>query len=176
MQKFMAVDGTFLKAQFIQTLLIAVDIDANEHNLLLTWAIVESENTESWLWFLSQLKTAIPDLQNMTLISDRDKGLFTADIVLGLNVNCLICCFHLKNNFVRRYRGVEQLFWPITNAKTLGEYITHMNKLQQVNKSAAAYLKSIDQALQITAFFAGQSFGHKTSNIAESMNNILKDE
>lgn len=34
MQKFLAVDGTFLKSPFVQTLLLAVGIDANAHNLL----------------------------------------------------------------------------------------------------------------------------------------------
>lgn len=33
MRKFMAVDGTFLKAPFIQTLLFAVGIDGNGKNL-----------------------------------------------------------------------------------------------------------------------------------------------
>ena len=43
---------TFLKApfNFVQTLLLAVGIDANGKNLLLAWAVVESENKESWIW------------------------------------------------------------------------------------------------------------------------------
>lgn len=47
MMPFMAVDGTFLKARFVQTLLLAVGIDGNGKSLLLVWAVVESENTES---------------------------------------------------------------------------------------------------------------------------------
>ena len=38
--RFIAVDGTFLKTRFVQTLLLAVTIDANGHYLLLAWAIV----------------------------------------------------------------------------------------------------------------------------------------
>jgi hypothetical protein len=38
------VDGTFLKARFIQTLLLAVGIDPNGELILLAWAVVESEN------------------------------------------------------------------------------------------------------------------------------------
>lgn len=46
----------------------------------------------------------------MTLISDRDKGLLAADQELGEDVNRMICCFHLKYNFIKRYRGVEEHF------------------------------------------------------------------
>ena len=80
MRKFLAVDGTFLKARFIQTLLFAVGIDGNGKNLILVWAIVEGENSSSWQWFLANLKRAIPGIENnLTLISDRDKGLLAAD-------------------------------------------------------------------------------------------------
>lgn len=83
---FMAVDGMFLKARFVQTLLLAVGIDGNGKKLLLAWAVVESENTESWTWFLTRLKHAIPQVLKMTLISDRDKGLRAADRILGSNI------------------------------------------------------------------------------------------
>lgn len=111
----------FFKARFVQTVLLAVGIDANGHNLLLTWAVVESENSDSWSWFVSQLKCAIPDCLKMTLISDRDKGLLAADTVLGSGVHRLICCFPLKCTFVKQYQRVEKFFWPITNSATVEE-------------------------------------------------------
>lgn len=176
MRKFMAVDGTFLKSRFVQTLLLAVGIDANGHNLLLAWAIVESENTSSWEWLFLLLKRAIPQCLEMTLISDRDKGLLAADGILGSGVDRLICCFHLKCNFVRRYRRVERFFWPIANAKTQLEHDLRFEELQHTNPAAATYLAGVDRALWVTCYFSGQNFGHKTSNVVESMNNLLKDE
>ena len=59
-RKFIALDETFLKAHFQQTLLLAACVDANNHYLLLAWEVVESENTQSWRWFLDNLKNAIP--------------------------------------------------------------------------------------------------------------------
>ena len=97
MRKFLAVDGTFLKSRFVQTLLFAVEIDGNGKNLPLAWAIVESENKDSWTWFFSHLKTAIPEVLGMTMISDRDKGLLAAEQeIFGDEIQGLICCFHLK--------------------------------------------------------------------------------
>lgn len=175
MRRFMAVDGTFLKSRFIQTLLLAVGIDANGHNLLLAWAIVEGENTSSWEWFFNQLKTAIPECMQMTLISDRDKGLLAADQVLGEGVNRLICCFHLKCNFVKRYRGVEEHFWSIANARTETQYQALLAKLREINSAAADYLSGIDVSLWVTCF-SGPTYGHKTSNVVESMNSTLREE
>ena len=40
---------------------------------------MESENTDSWTWFLTYLKLAIPESIGMTLISGRDKGLLAAE-------------------------------------------------------------------------------------------------
>ena len=97
MHKFLAVDGIFLKSRFVQTLLFAVGIDANGKNLILAWAVVESENKNSWTWFFSHLKTAIPEVVGITLISDRDKGLLAAEQeVFGDQVFSLICCVYLK--------------------------------------------------------------------------------
>ena len=173
----MAVDGTFLKARFVQTLLLAVGIDANGNILLLAWGIVESENESSWRYFLEHLKKAIPESESMTLISDRDKGLLAADAVMGNGVARAFCCFHLKENFCKRFtRGLEPYFWQIAHAKTSDSYEEAVSQLRELSVAAANYLTNINRALWVTAFFPGQSYGHKTSNIVESMNKVLKQE
>jgi len=97
MRKFMAVDGTFLEVRFIQTLSFAVSIDGKGKNLPLAWEVVESENTKSWTWFLSHLKTTMPNWVGMTLIRDRDKGLLAAEQqVYGNQIYAHTCGFHLK--------------------------------------------------------------------------------
>jgi transposase-like protein len=45
--RFVAVDGTFLTGYFIKAVLLAVGIDANGHNVILAWAVVENENETS---------------------------------------------------------------------------------------------------------------------------------
>lgn len=72
--------------------------------------------------------------------------------------------------------GVKHLFWPIANSKTLEEYTLHLNQLYQVNKSAATYFSNINLSLLVTAYASGPNFDHKTSNVVESMNWVLKDE
>lgn len=124
-RKFLAVDGTFLKAHFQQTLLLAVTVDANGHYLLLAWAIVESENTESWTYFFHHLRCAIPQVLDASIISDREKGLHHGMNVLGTHVTRLHCLEHLRQNFTRRYtQKNEDLFWRIANATTENEFDT----------------------------------------------------
>src|SRR5436305_86623 len=86
-RRIVAVDGTFLTRRFRLILLLAVGIDADGHNCILAWAVVESENASSWGYFLRLLRRSIPEItsERCVFISDRDKGLVEADVVLGDN-------------------------------------------------------------------------------------------
>jgi hypothetical protein len=55
-RRLIVADGTFLRARFVMTLLLAVGIDANGETLILAWAVVESENKDSWSWFFQHLR------------------------------------------------------------------------------------------------------------------------
>ena len=44
---FIAVDGTFIKIQFQQILLLAVSLDMSNNILVLVWAVIKSENRDS---------------------------------------------------------------------------------------------------------------------------------
>jgi hypothetical protein len=58
-RQFLAVDGTFIKSAFVQSLLLAVAIDGKNHTVPLAWALVESENKDSWSFFFIHLTQAI---------------------------------------------------------------------------------------------------------------------
>lgn len=56
-----------------------------------------SQNTSSWSWFLTTLRTAIPESSDMNLISDRDKGFLAADkTVYDNGIHWFVYYFHLK--------------------------------------------------------------------------------
>ena len=113
------MDGTFLKARFIQTLLLTVGIDANGHNTILAWAVVELENQNLWEWFFCHLQRAIPTISQeaCTLISDQDKGLLLAEPILGPLMIAAHCCHHLKENFIEKFgHGLAPQFWAVARA------------------------------------------------------------
>ncbi len=78
---FLAVDETFLKVCFVQSLLLTVIINVNKQNTLLTWAVMKSESQRSWEYFLWHLRRAILKVlsEKCTLMSDCDKELLKAD-------------------------------------------------------------------------------------------------
>jgi hypothetical protein len=57
--KMVALDGTFTTSKFRQTLLFAATLDANHEIILLAWALVESENEDSWRYFCRHLTTYV---------------------------------------------------------------------------------------------------------------------
>ena len=53
---FIALNRTFTKTRFIQVLLLAIGIDAENHAIPLAWAMVESETEDAWRYFLIHLQ------------------------------------------------------------------------------------------------------------------------
>ena len=167
-----------MKGRFVQTLLFAVGIDRNGESVLLAWGVVESENTESWTWFLENSKSAIPETVGMTLISDRDKGLLAANqAVYGNGINRLICSFHLNENFCKRYSSqLSNYAWQAANSKTRQDFARYIEKLRHQNPNEADYLIKIDPSLWVTAYYPALHYGHKTWNIVESMDSIFRED
>ena len=180
-RKFIALDGTFLKGRFIQTMLLATTLDANHNILLLAWAVVESENTESWRYFLQHLFAAIPEILTQqpptTIISDRDKGLNTAVSCYEPNIIPALCCFHLRENFTTKFgRGLTGVFWRIARAVDQYTYHLELQQLRGYNHAAADYLCEIPSTLWVAAYFPGKRYGQDTSNIVERINATFKLE
>lgn len=178
-RRFIAVDGTFLKGRFVQVLLLAVGIDANGHNTVLAWGVVESENRSSWEWFFLHLRRAIPQISTeaCTVISDRDKGLLEAERILGPTVKTAWCCLHILANYKKAgFAAVSTMFWAIARARTPQDFEYMMAKLEEAKPEAATWLRATDVAKWAEAYFVGRRYGHDTSNIVESVNKALVEE
>ncbi|XP_012453306.1 uncharacterized protein LOC105775331 [Gossypium raimondii] len=80
-------------------LLIAVAQDGNKKVLPIAFAIVESENFESWAYFIQNLRRHVPRQNNICIIFDRLKGL-----VSGGSVYCI---YHITVNFHIKYKNKD---------------------------------------------------------------------
>ncbi|XP_057719212.1 uncharacterized protein LOC130933607 [Arachis stenosperma] len=68
---FVSVDGMHLYGRYDGVLLIAVAQDGNSNVLPIAFAIVESESTESWSFFLTNMRRDVTPKDGMLVIFDR---------------------------------------------------------------------------------------------------------
>ncbi|KAL2505685.1 Uncharacterized protein Adt_21306 [Abeliophyllum distichum] len=76
-RKLIGLDGCHLRGKYGGQLLTAVALDANDCIYLVTYAVVEKENTSSWRWFITHLGKDV-DIHNdedWTFMIDRQKSL-----------------------------------------------------------------------------------------------------
>ena len=96
-------------------MLTAIGVDSNQQILPLAFAFVESENKESWLWFLRHLKIGVvQDRPNICLIHDRHAILLSAiksmqedgdELVAGPDLQSRWCMHHMTTNFYTKFRS-----------------------------------------------------------------------
>nr|XP_025884588.1 uncharacterized protein LOC101247704 [Solanum lycopersicum] len=117
-------------------LLVAVGKNGNNQMYLIAWVVVDQETKHSWSWFLSYL---IEDLQlgdgnDITIMSDMQKGLEVAVEVLLPNAERRMCARHIWANWQKRWRGEERrkAFWRCSKASfevKLRDEFDYMGKL-----------------------------------------------
>ncbi|KAI0519462.1 hypothetical protein KFK09_006910 [Dendrobium nobile] len=103
----LSLDGTFLLGKYRGTLLTTIGMDANNGLYPLAFTVVESECTESWIWFLRQVNELLPVVTkrpNLCIISDRHAGLVRGCREIFPNVAHRYCLRHLRENFKKAIR------------------------------------------------------------------------
>nr|XP_051229441.1 uncharacterized protein LOC127347272 [Lolium perenne] len=110
----LCVDGTFLTGQYKGQILTAIGMDGNNQIVPLAFAFVESENTESWLWFFRQLKISIvKDKPNVCILHDGHAGISKAiktpkepgQETPWIDIESRWCMRHLGANFYTQFRN-----------------------------------------------------------------------
>lgn len=99
-------DACHLKGKYKGVLAAATRIDGNKYMLSVAFAVMESENANSWQWFLRNLKLRIGETEGLTILSNRQKRL---DKVLARVYHekeyRKLMLRHLYTNFKRKIWG-----------------------------------------------------------------------
>jgi hypothetical protein len=66
------------------------------------------------------------------------------------------------------------LFWKVARARTQAAYEGALDELREKKAEAALYLEAQDLEKWVEYLFRGRRYGHDTSNIAESLNQVLR--
>ncbi|KAD6796693.1 hypothetical protein E3N88_07589 [Mikania micrantha] len=87
------------------------------------------------------------------------------------------CLRHVRSNFMENFNNVslKRMCWEIRSTTQERKYERLMDELKATNKQAWQYLKEIDKTKWIIMYDRGNHrWGILTTNISESMNNVLR--
>ncbi|KAL9293784.1 putative transcription factor interactor and regulator CCHC(Zn) family [Arabidopsis thaliana] len=176
MRKVISIDGAHLTSKFKGTLLGASAQDGNFNLYPIAFAIVDSENDASWDWFLKCLLNIIPDENDLVFVSDR-----AASIASGLSGNYPLahhglCTFHLQKNLETHFRGSSLIpvYYAASRVYTKTEFDSLFWEITNSDKKLAQYLWEVDVRKWSRAYSPSNRYNIMTSNLAESVNALLK--
>ncbi|KAG7593761.1 Zinc finger SWIM-type [Arabidopsis thaliana x Arabidopsis arenosa] len=149
MRKAIVIDGTHLRGRYGGCLIAASAQDANFQVFPIAFGIVNSENDEAWTWFMTKLTEAIPDDPELVFVSDRHSSIYASIRKLSALVSCA----------ARAYR--------------LSDFNRLFAEIRAKDGACADYLAGIGFEHWTRSHFVGNRYNFMTSNIAESLNNVL---
>ncbi|CAA7049523.1 unnamed protein product [Microthlaspi erraticum] len=172
MRKVIVVDGTFLSGKYKGTLLLATAQDGNFQIFPIAYAVVDTENDDSWEWFFQQLSNVIPDDEELAIISDRHISIGNAIGKVYPKSSRGICTYHLYKNVLQRYGGGEAFRWvkKAANAFRMSDFIKIFDEIKGMNPALHKYLVKADVRKWARVHFPGDRYNLTTTNIAESIN------
>ncbi|XP_023640315.1 uncharacterized protein LOC111831040 [Capsella rubella] len=158
MRKVVVVDGTFLHGSYKGTLLTALAQDGNFQIFPIAFAVVDTENDDSWRWFFTQLKVAIPDERNLAIISDRHKSIGKAIGEVYPLASRGICTYHLYKNILVKFKG-KHLFPLVKKAARcfrMADFTEAFNAIEALHPELHGYLERAGVQMWARVHFPGE--------------------
>uniref|UniRef100_A0A453FFS2 MULE transposase domain-containing protein n=1 Tax=Aegilops tauschii subsp. strangulata TaxID=200361 RepID=A0A453FFS2_AEGTS len=150
------LDGCHLKTQYGGVLLSAVGMDPNDCIIPVAHAVVQSEDTKAWRWFLTALKQdlGIHNTDLWTIMSDKQKGLLKAVKELFPLSPHRFCVRHLWQNFNKNFKGeaLKNQLWKCARSTTEGRFRENMNQMLVLSKEAHDWLDELDPKTWVRAY------------------------
>eukprot|EP00267_Zea_mays_P048448 XP_020401016.1 uncharacterized protein LOC103642661 [Zea mays] len=107
---YLSVDSTALNGRWNGQLASATGVDGHNWMYPLAFGFFQSETVDSWIWFMSQLKKAVGELEALAICSDAQKGLMHAVTHCFPHAEKRECFRHLMGNYVKSYSGSEHMY------------------------------------------------------------------
>ncbi|XP_028070019.1 uncharacterized protein LOC114272493 [Camellia sinensis] len=164
------LDGTFLKGKFKGNLLDATSKDINQGLFLLAIAIVDSENTTNWAWFLEHLVNVVKTDKTITFISDRHTGVLESIPTTFPYAHQAFCLQHLQWNLQDKIRYTNKMH----RVDLLSRFreCAYASTITTFNSSIERFKIS---GRQVATAFLGDRYGEICSNVAESFNSWIRE-
>ncbi|GLT47586.1 hypothetical protein SLA2020_212730 [Shorea laevis] len=172
--------GIQLKSKYLGTLLSATSFDADGGLFPLAFGVVDVENDESWMWFLSELHRALEmNAQNMphlTFLSDGQKGIMDAVRRKFPSSSHAFCMCHLTESLGKDFKNsrLVHLLWKAAYATTTVGFKEKMAEMEEISSEAAKWIQQFPSSNWALVYFEGTRYGHLSSNIEEFNKWILE--
>nr|KAJ0219418.1 hypothetical protein LSAT_V11C300120670 [Lactuca sativa] len=167
---FLGLDGAFMKGPYPGQILSAMGIDGNNGTYPLAYAVVESESTNSWTWFLTCLEDDL-GLGTNFYIYDRQ-----AKAKLFPCAEHRYCLRHIHENMKATWRGKQfkDLLWDCAKASTVQQFQRSMEEVRKLNNDVYEWLKNIPPQHWSRSHFTGRAHTDAMlNNMCESLNNKI---
>ena len=103
MRPVIAVNGTHLKGRFGGTMFVATAQDGNEQVYPIAFGYGDSENNDSWEWFLECLRGALGHIDDLVFISDRHPSIEVWISKVFPYAIHTVCVWHFSENMKKRF-------------------------------------------------------------------------
>ncbi|GMY38847.1 Protein FAR1-RELATED SEQUENCE like [Fagus crenata] len=169
-----------LKNKYLGTLLSATSFDADGGLFPLAFGVVDVENDESWMWFLSELHKALEmnseNILQLTFLSDGQRGIVNAVRRKFPNSSHAFCMRHLSESVGKEFKNsrLVHLLWKAAYATTTIVFKQKIAEIEEVSPEAAKWIQQFPPSRWALVYFEGTRYGHLSSNIEEFNRWILE--
>ena len=177
MRKVIGIDGSWIKTPHRNVLVVATTEDSEFHTYPLAWGLIDTENNAAWTWFLEKLKELIPDSLELCFISDRNQSIFNAVARVYPMSHHGACYWHVMQNIKHRFHSSASLKMhkAAAEAYSVTEFSKYFEEIRRMFPSVAKYLEDdVKFERWSKAHFKGNRYEVMTTNIAESVNSMMK--
>ncbi|XP_015950053.1 uncharacterized protein LOC107474921 [Arachis duranensis] len=176
-----SVDGTHLYGKYAVTILMGIAQDGNNNILSVAFALVERENTDSWYFFLTNLRRHVATRTGVLLISDRHAAIKAAleREGCGWDHNAY-CVQHIASNFATSFKSKEAKRHLVNAAcsKTQEQAQYYLELISSedpvVSPQMMGWIRGLEPPKWLQHLDEGRRYGHMTTNLSECINSILK--
>ncbi|XP_062075314.1 uncharacterized protein LOC133779360 [Humulus lupulus] len=154
-------------------MLCGVTLDANNHLYPVAFGIVDSENHDSWKYFMSKLKEAIGEVEDLAFVSDKHASITYALETIFPDAYHGACYHYISMNVIAKSKTdhCHVLMYNAAYAFRKSEFHTHFEKIKSKVPAITQYLDGMGFDKWSRAYFPGNRYNIMTSNYAESFNN-----
>jgi hypothetical protein len=127
---YLSVDSTALNGRWNGHLAAATALDGHNWMYPVAFGFMDSKSKDNWVWFMTQLRRAIGNMEKLAICTDAGKGLMTAVELVFPQADKRECFRHLMQNFIKRFHGNSYRgMYPAARAYRQAKFDRHIGPI-----------------------------------------------